>query len=519
MKTLKFSLLALLIIAFSASASYSQINVNKLKNNAKDKVKDGVKTNKKDKNEKNDETNVSDDNSNTETDKKDNKIVNIANEPSQEYVDLINNTYSMIKSYEDGLNITNIQRGDVWPHTHLESAKKLDYPNTIKTMEENGRDGVTGYKYDDIIKYGEDYKATFESNLKLKINTSIEQAYKVRESNQQMAIEEIEKAMQFAEAATLIIPEVEETHKLFQDAKNAWDDIAGDYYKEVYTSDFHKENVGKILFSKNPIEIGKEDPSQFSTEFTPEDHIYAVVYLKSKIGDLGKSSKYEVSVDGGYASYISFGHNEQDLDKSYYLIEIIPDPNEAVHKLDPVEFAKILAPLSPRSHEMSIGMAFGYDDPVATGKVNLNWAGVDGEKIKQNADLAAKNASDNWARNQKLPEVYSMPSQSFDDPALSLSKVKSIFMAATPSATQILKVVITEPANSNGEWIIFKNDIDIPTSKRTNRYAYFIYKANDGWCYFTDGSFFYRDYEGGGKYSNIKISGCKVTRIACENVK
>lgn len=45
------------------------------------------------------------------------------------------------------------------------------------------------------------------------------------------------------------------------------------------TSEIHKNNIGKMVFSKSHIEQGKEVPANFTTSFTGNDLIYARCYL------------------------------------------------------------------------------------------------------------------------------------------------------------------------------------------------------------------------------------------------
>lgn len=53
--------------------------------------------------------------------------------------------------------------------------------------------------------------------------------------------------------------------------KKLSDAMAANYGKNM-TGDFHKNNVGKILFSEKPIIIGNENPSQFSKIITLDEH-------------------------------------------------------------------------------------------------------------------------------------------------------------------------------------------------------------------------------------------------------
>lgn len=514
MKTLKFFLSFTLVFFIHINFINAQIDVNKIKNKAKD-VK--TKTDKVTNNLPTD-TKVTNENDNDQSNNGENN-----NKIGTPYMNLINEKYTMVYQNDDNLNLYDIERNGVNPQEHYNGALKLDYSNLLKTLNEKGKQvGVDEQKYNTLLNYGKKYEELFNGIIKNQINRLIEDAYKNKKSELGLAAKSIKNAYLIAQAVNMIIPENEDAKKLLSETKSSYESIYVEYEKMVYTSDFHKQNAGKILFSKTPIVIGKEKPEQFKTSFTANDKIYAVVYLNTRIKDAGtgySTGEYTVSIDGGNPYYIRFGHNESDYEISYYIIELIPDPNIAVHGLDPIEFAKILAPLSPREHTLKLGFGFQYSDPIVTGEIKLDWKEVNPDAITENNKLASKNAQDNWARNTVLPDIYSTTSQKFTEPAITSEKIKSMFMEKYPECVQILKMIITEKKEGYDEWYVFKNNVGIPEEKRSMRYIYIVYKAKDGWCYFTDGSFLYQDYEGGGKFGNYQLSGTRKTKISCANVK
>lgn len=430
----------------------------------------------------------------------------------------INEKRSLISDYDYGLSIYDLEKGNFKMDSLYVYAKVLDYPATVKRIKENKL--ASGYKAQDVLDYGKKFENAFESAMQPTINRWIDEAYKEKQYNEKNAIGKVKNAKELAEVCTWIMPDNTTASSLYADAKKAFDDLAGKYYATLYTSNFHKDNAGKVLFSKTPIIIGKEDPNQFTDQFTANDNIYAIAYLNARIGDLGNEACYEININGNN-SYINFKHNEEDKDKSYYIIEIIPDPAVAVHGLDAREFGKLLANLSPRTHNFQLTFTAGYSNKQATGAAKLDWAGVDAAKIKANAEAAEKNARDNWARNLKLPEVFSRTTTKFADPDLTDAKIKSMYMTANKEVVSIEKMIITEPySNYTEDWVINKNSAGIPTDKTTTRYTYIVYKGKDGWCYFTEAVFFRRDYKGGGKYTAPRICGFdRKTRIDCKNVK
>ncbi|MBD3723777.1 MAG: hypothetical protein IE891_03085 [Flavobacteriaceae bacterium] len=54
----------------------------------------------------------------------------------------------------------------------------------------------------------------------------------------------------------------------------------------VYTSNFHKENMNKIVFTKVPFKPGTEDSVEINPVFKTGDAVYATIYMKGKISEV-----------------------------------------------------------------------------------------------------------------------------------------------------------------------------------------------------------------------------------------
>jgi hypothetical protein len=435
--------------------------------------------------------------------------------------------YGVIWGSEYNLSITSLERGEIDLEKQIEGAKILDYKNTLKTLKEKKiavKATLQGFKVNDMKEYEKKFTDVFQSGLKPRINQKIEEAYKNLKQYEGMAANAMIEAKGIMEFVYLIIPDNADVQALKKDVDKSVESILGPYYAKVYTSEFHKQNVGKVLFSDKPIKIGKEDPAQFKTSFGPNDKIYAVAYLNYRFKDHksgGNTAAYEILVDENNAGGLSFRHNEGDELLSYYLIEIIPDPTVAFHNLDPQEFGRILSNLSPRKHTLEIGYGGEYNRNLARGKVDLEYSGFDGAKIKANNDLAAKNAQDNWAKNMKLPEEFSKPNIPFKDPELSVDKIKAQILASSHFKDKVAQIINVKVLGTAEDWMIYKNSIDIPTHKATGKYIGFVYKGKDGWCYFCETIAFVRDYEGAGKYTKAVLANMdyRSVKIHCDNVK
>lgn len=444
---------------------------------------------------------------------------------NQEYIDFINERYTIVYQTDDAMNIINIERNGLNSEDHLEGAKKLNYSEVLRQIEENGElDGHNNEKIKTLRNYQNQYKSIYDSRIKVWANNSIEQAYQQRGKDIGKAMMAAKNAYDLTKAASLVLFDNNEVSNLLIEAKAVYEPIKEEYESVVFTSDFHRENAGKILFSNKQIKIGKEAPEQFKNVFSPNENIYAIAYLPRRIKDMTNSSftncTYQITLNNTSNHKISFTHNEQDLENSYYLIEIIPAPNEAIHALDAVEFAKILAPLSPRTHNLKLEFGTSYAPMFANGEITLNWHDVNEDAITINAKTASEKAQENWARNTKLHEDFSITSENFNDQAISNSLIKKLFIQQKPDCEEVLKIWVSDKKLSGaGDWYTFKNALDIPTNMVSTRYLKIIYKATDGWCYYTDYIKLNKEYLGGGNYGDIEMYGFKTTKIDCKNVK
>lgn len=515
-----FAILLSLTIAFSMNANAQ--SWKDIKKKAKNKTKNKINKigNKK-------ETNTSNsNNSNTENNTtKKTSVTNITKD--QEYIDFVDKHYKLIYyKHSDELAVNNISGngyGIINGLKHKKAAQELNYPEVLKHLQEKGnKGGVSEKKYNALLNYGEEYKKAFNADkgIKFQINNRIDQAYAARANNVRTAINHIEDALAYAEGYQYIVPDFENAATFKKEVETAFNDIAGKYFEKVYTSDFHKEHAGTILFSDRPIIVGEEDPEQFKTEFTINDNIYAMVYLASTVEDqCGKSGQYYVTWDGGGGanySNITFKHNQEDLDKSYYPIEIIPHPDKAIHGIDAKQFALILSRFSPRNHELTVEFTGNRE---VRGTIKINLAGMDADKLKANAEKAVSNAQDNYAKNRQLPPYFKRPTQKFSDSELSQANMKALLKRAWDNCAEVKKVVVLGNGTAD-DWIIRKNDLDIPTHKSTNPEIIAIYKGKDGWCYFVENISFKREYAGGGKYTKVKYYGSGYhAKIDCANIK
>ena len=101
-------------------------------------------------------------------------------------------------------------------------------------------------------------------------------------------------------------------------------------------------------------------------------------------------------------------------------------------------------------------------------------------------------------KEDKLPEAFHKPSEKFNDPELSVANIRKHLS----EEFHVDKIVVGPGA----DYDVRKDDNGLITSKVTHRYILFSYKdEKTGKCYY-NACYFYRDYEGGGKYGDLKYS-------------
>jgi len=427
--------------------------------------------------------------------------------------------------YDRGYAAKEIMRTAQSPDRHAELARSIAYPATLATLKKKGKPSNPSrdYDYKVLMNFGTDYTKLFEEEIKPYANQLIEQAYKTKARSPKDAVELLEQANTLTSAVLVSLPDYGPAQALNQDAAKALASVGGAHRAAVYTSPWHQQNAGKVLFSKQPIVVGKENPAQFTTQFAASDKIYAVAYLKGTLKELAggdTKANYQYSIDGGSFERIDFRHNAEDLDKSYYLIEILPAPEQARHTVDAPAWAEALAALSPRSHQLKVELtAPGYwGQPFASGEIGLDWSAANAEQLRATAAKAAAHAKASYVNPTKLPEEFARPSRAFQDPLLSAANLKAAI--ERDWSAKVIKLVI-EPEGS--DWHIDKNNLGVPTKKVTNGHAHVLYKTADGACHYVVHVGFRRDYEGGGTYGPVQVGNGYGTssagEIDCAKVK
>jgi hypothetical protein len=289
---------------------------------------------------------------------------------------------------------------------------------------------------------------------------------------------------------------------------------------KFYTSNFHKENLNTIVWSTQPLVIGKEKEMAgvIRKEFKTGDHIYGTAYLgvhaKEAMGG-NTNLRVRIRIDGGTAvwggdlAYVELPLAEQG--KSYIQFALIPDAQWMKDN-----YGKYLA-------EENWTLSYLMDDLARSGDVShaitceLIFPSSIVKDIKSEfaLDLGAGSAEIK-AMASKLHEqmmaTRQLPKAGMNNPSLA----KQCVDAANGLGwnDKFLNCIITSSA-----WNIEKNSL---TGVILYRYvgAVCTIKGTDGKCYYQEFTF-RQDYAGGGGYSStVKYNSYGGKReIGCDKLK
>lgn len=409
--------------------------------------------------------------------------------------------------------------GYIGQFTKLESAKKfyedcknLDYLSVDKKAEDiaNKYPDIkesrhpSNYNYLEITQvFPKKFKEKIDSYYKDEINKAIEESYELKSKGKNFAGDAKAKAkaaVVMCEAILMIVPDHQGTQSLYKDAKTGYDNIAAEFDAAVYTSDFHKQNVNKVVFANKPITITKESTAGLKNEFKAGETIYAMLYFDGSITEVTKRSyiiNVDIYVDGNKKEGHIYKAEKDRREHSYYLIEIAPVP--ADNKTNGGrKFTKALSELSPRNHEILVDVYSNYSsNPLAKGEFKLDC--TSGLDVYKNNLIEMQNAKLNKVRMAKAK----MKNKSLESSML--KALKNDGWKEKP-----LRAVITDD-----EWTYKQNVLGIVIARVIN--AQVAVKRDDGSCAIFSLSFI--QDKNGKKWSKTKLNGVGGSwDINCKNV-
>jgi len=445
-KCFNLLLISFLLVSISivyTNSAYSQLNINKLKKNV-EKVVPKKDTEKKEVEKK-------------DTEKKE------AEKPKEitkdEADDIMLKAYYSIGPINSILNVRQgLYTEKSEAQKFYDDCVKIDYKNLKKETEKLGE------KFPIYKKQGEnrasEYKAItidfpkhieelFTEYLSKEINTAIENAYSLKakgKSSMKSAFESAQCAILVANGVMSIIPENEEVIKLQKDAQTTFDSIQAEYGVAIYTSEIHKKNAGKIVFSKSMIEIKKEKPEAMLNKFVAGNYIYGMMYFNGTFSDETKDYNQATTViwvDGTRTTDFPFKLDGEKRSATYLYTEILPDPAFSTTRGAKV-YSKMLSELSPRVHKIKVVLENGATyKSMAEGEFELDCTkGLD--KVVEIAK----------ALELKSQQGVTMPAPAQSNPALEKEMLAAITSAGWKETP--VKAVITD-----NDWEINRNPLGV----------------------------------------------------------
>jgi hypothetical protein len=390
--------------------------------------------------------------------------------------------------------------------------KDLDYSNRKSKIKEivssypeftqEGNENKSNYD-DFMTKLPQKLEEMITNTFTNDINKAIEDAYSKKaagKSQMGQALESAEAGLITTNALLLVFPNNTSLQDLQKEAQTAVDKISSELGAAIYTSNFHKENAGKIVFSKSPVEIKKENPGAMLNKFVAGDFIYGMMYLKGTFKELtqgGYKVSMKIFVDGNEKVSRDFEIPREKWEWTYLSTEIVADPKISQTK-GTIQYAKALSELSPRKHKIKVQFVGEYGDRniLSEGEFELD--------CSEGLDKLVKIAKD--LENKELSQVF------MSKPEMKNAQLEKEMLAALSDwKEKPLRVVILD-----NDWTAHRNAISGAIENRTIQ-TEVAFKTPEGDCKIFWLSF-KQDYDGK-KYGKTKQWGVGDNKIIpCENV-
>ncbi|MBK6827606.1 MAG: hypothetical protein IPG86_12375 [Chitinophagaceae bacterium] len=420
----------------------------------------------------------------------------------------------MIGVYSSGIDI---QPGVVGA-VYLERVKALNIEEYKEKRKEAPEGGPNSYPVliDAMLA---DYENYVQRADRLKWNVIAPMTASRTASNPQEKTAILENARKECEAVLILSPN-NTAFKQKLDEINKLMGAAGAEAAKFYTSDFHKENLNKIVWSTQPLVIGKEKEmaGSIKQQFKTGDYIFGTVYLgvlaKETMGS-NTNLRIRIRVDGGTAvwggdlSYIELPLAAQG--KSWFQFALIPNaqwlkdhyaPYVAEENWTLAYFLNQLVSGGDISHNITCELMF----PTNT---------IDDIKSSFSLDLGAGSAEIKTLAGKLNAEL--MASRTLPKAGMSNAALEQQMVAAANNLgwnDKFLKAIIT-----SSSWTVHKNEL---TGAILYRWlgAVCTTKDNDGKCFYQEFSF-KQEYTGGGNYSGtVKFNSYGGKReIGCDKLK
>jgi hypothetical protein len=364
-----------------------------------------------------------------------------------------------------------------------------------------------------------DYNEYLKRSNRLRWNVVEVMSKSKNVANPQEKKKMLEEVKYECEAVLVLSPDHPDFKQKLADVKKLLGNADAEAAK-FYTSDFHKEHVNQIVWSNQPLVIGKEKEmaASLKKDFKTGDAIFGTVYLSNNAKQLMEGNDrlhIIIKLDGGTAVWggdlSNFIIPLAVQDKSYIQFALLPDAKW---------MAANYAPYIARENWT---YSYFFDDLAKSGDINhtisfeidFPTSIVGNIKSSLTLDLNAGSA-DIKAQSAKLHDQL-MASRQLPKAGMSNAGLEQQMVAAANNEgwnDKFGKAIIT-----SSSWNIEKNTL---TGVIIYRYlgAVCTTKSSDGKCYYQEFTF-RQDYAGNGNYdSKIKFNSYGGKKeIGCDKIK
>lgn len=398
----------------------------------------------------------------------------------------------------------------------LARAKKLDLSRFYKMKEEaSGTEaGKTLKLVDDVLK---DYNAYLD-RCKL-INRVYGYINESKSGSPEEKMENLNQAKMFCEGVLIIVPDRQDFKQKLNDLAKLTGNVNADVAKH-FTSDFHKENLNKIVLSTKPLVIGreKEMTANIKKDFKPGEAIFGTVYLGRTVKE-AQDGKPILGIRFTVEHGRDVRGDEQHLivpdaaqGKSYFQFALIPDEqwlkDNYKNYIDVNNWTIIL---------MTEALADNHSDPLQKVNIELSFwkSGAENIKTEFSYDISdGAVALKSLAKKLRADHLASvqLPKAGMNNPALE----QQMLSVANGLGW---KEKYTRTIIKSSEWHISKNQLTGAIIYR-GLAAVCITRDEEGRCYYQEFTFT-QDYTGGGSYSSkLKFGGYGGKKeLTCDKIK
>lgn len=397
----------------------------------------------------------------------------------------------------------------------LEKAKQLDLVRFYSIRDAAGSAAGSWIKQvDNVLK---DYNAYLD-RCKL-INRVYGYINESKTGSPDEKMKKLNQAKMLCEGVLIIVPDRKDFNQKLNDIAKLTGNVNADVAR-YFTSDFHKENLNRIVLSTKSLVIGKEKEMAafIKNDFKPGETIFGTVYLGRNVKEAqdGKPMlKINFTVEHGREvrgeeTYLLVPDAAQN--KSYFQFALVPDAqwlkDNYKNYIDDNNWTIIF---------MAEALADDNSDPVQKVKVELDFWKPGAENMNTNfsydiSDGAA--ALKSLAKKLRADHLASvqLPKAGMSNPALEQQ------MLAVANGLG-WKEKYSRAIIRSSEWHISKNELTGAIIYR-GLAAVCITKDEEGHCYYQEFTFT-QDYTGSGNYSSkLKFGGYGGKKeLTCDKLK